>query len=117
MTGMLTYDNVDSFMIVDCGGGTVDLTTRRIQENGKRLGEVAERMGACYGSTFVDLNFVKYLGEQLGVDAIERLKVRNRSEYHSLVQKFCEEVKHTFSGERSAYETYYLEISRRSALK
>ncbi|CAB5380780.1 unnamed protein product [Rhizophagus irregularis] len=38
----------DSFMIVDCGGGTVDLTTRELLED-KRLSELTERTGDCCG--------------------------------------------------------------------
>ncbi|CAB5381347.1 unnamed protein product [Rhizophagus irregularis] len=48
-----------TFMIVDCGGGTVDLTTRKLIDN-KRLGEITERIGDFCGSTFIDNEFVNF---------------------------------------------------------
>ena len=44
-------------MIVDCGGGTVDLTTRKLLED-DQLGEVTERAGDFCGSTFIDKEFI-----------------------------------------------------------
>ncbi|CAG8622068.1 13230_t:CDS:2, partial [Dentiscutata heterogama] len=41
-----------SFLIVDCGGGTVDLTT--------------QRAGDFCGSTFIDKEFLKFLGRIVG---------------------------------------------------
>ncbi|CAB5381344.1 unnamed protein product [Rhizophagus irregularis] len=41
-----------NFMIVDCGGGTVDLTTRQV--DGNQLGEITERAGDYCGSTFIE---------------------------------------------------------------
>jgi len=47
-------------MIVDCGGGTVDLTTHKIIGN-KQLGEITERTEDYCRSTFIDKEFVEYL--------------------------------------------------------
>ncbi|PKY19004.1 hypothetical protein RhiirB3_468915, partial [Rhizophagus irregularis] len=49
-----------TFMIVDCGGGTVDLTTRKVLKD-RQLGEVTERAGDYCGSTFIDREFIKVL--------------------------------------------------------
>ncbi|CAB4491812.1 unnamed protein product [Rhizophagus irregularis] len=46
-------DSGTTFMIVDCGGGTVDLTTRKLL-NRKQLGEVTERTGDYCGNAFRD---------------------------------------------------------------
>ncbi|CAB4437362.1 unnamed protein product [Rhizophagus irregularis] len=64
-----------TFMIVDCGGGTVDLTTRKLLEE-NQLGEVTRRAGDFCGSTFIDNEF------------IELLKF----------QEFCQNVKLPFTG-------------------
>ncbi|RGB36622.1 hypothetical protein C1646_741658 [Rhizophagus diaphanus] len=50
-----------SFMIVDCGGDTVDLTTRQLLD-GNKMSEVTERTGNNFGSSFIDQEFVKFLG-------------------------------------------------------
>ncbi|CAG8465784.1 7747_t:CDS:10 [Ambispora leptoticha] len=43
----------EHYMIVDCGGGTVDLTTRKLLP-GKQIGEVTVRTGGYCGSAYVD---------------------------------------------------------------
>ncbi|CAB5380776.1 unnamed protein product [Rhizophagus irregularis] len=54
----------DSFMIVDCGGGTVDLTTRELLED-ERLSEITERSGDYCGSSFIDQAFLE-IKEEFG---------------------------------------------------
>jgi hypothetical protein len=51
------------YMIVDCGGGTVDLVTHELQEDGT-VKEVAVGSGGCCGGTYVDQAYLLYLGEQ-----------------------------------------------------
>jgi len=46
-------------MVVDCGGGTVDLTTRQLLDCDK-LSEITERTGDSCGSSFVDQEFIKF---------------------------------------------------------
>ncbi|KAG9291259.1 hypothetical protein G9A89_021761, partial [Geosiphon pyriformis] len=65
-----------SFMIVDCGGGTVDLTTRTLLP-GNKLGEITERDGALCGSSFVDREFVRFVGRKVGMGAMNKLKTNN----------------------------------------
>ncbi|KAG9284682.1 hypothetical protein G9A89_003642 [Geosiphon pyriformis] len=45
-----------SFMVCDCGRGSVDLTTRKLLAENK-LGEITERTGYLCGSTYVDTEF------------------------------------------------------------
>ncbi|RGB33485.1 hypothetical protein C1646_704263 [Rhizophagus diaphanus] len=88
------------FMIVDCGGGTVDLTTRKlIGIKPFQLGEVTERIGDFCGSTFIDNEFVKFLRRKLGTHAIDRLKENNYGQFQYLIQEFCRRVKEPFTGE------------------
>ena len=42
-----------NFMVVDCGGGTIDLTTRKLLDK-NQLGEITERAGGNCGSAFID---------------------------------------------------------------
>ncbi|GES81265.1 hypothetical protein GLOIN_2v1030945 [Rhizophagus clarus] len=55
-----------SFMIVDCGGGTVDLTTRKLLQN-ERLSEITERTGDFCGGSYVDREFIKFLSRKLEI--------------------------------------------------
>ncbi|CAG8744997.1 4750_t:CDS:2, partial [Gigaspora rosea] len=53
-----------NFLIVDCGGGTVDLTMRKLLSNYEvALSEVTECTGDFCGSVFIDQEFLKFLGE------------------------------------------------------
>ncbi|CAI2175780.1 15441_t:CDS:2 [Funneliformis geosporum] len=102
-----------TFMIVDCGGGTVDLTTRKLVGE-KKVGEVTERAGDYCGSTFIDQEFLKYLGNLLGHSAIDKLKGNNYKQLQYMVQKFCRHAKLPFTGEDKNfhYELDLLDTAR-----
>ncbi|CAG8758932.1 13428_t:CDS:2, partial [Dentiscutata erythropus] len=93
----LTSDDT-IFMVVDCGGGTVDLTTRKLLTNGQ-LGEVAERAGDFCGSTFVDKKFLELMDSIAGESAMKKLKENNYCELQYLVKEFCEQAKFQFTGD------------------
>ena len=85
-------------MIVDCGGGTVDLTTRKLI-GVKRLSEITERIGDFCGSTFIDKEFVEFLRRKLGTRAIDLLIENHYGQFQYLVQDFCRRAKIPFSGD------------------
>ncbi|CAG8607046.1 14532_t:CDS:2 [Funneliformis mosseae] len=87
-----------TFMIVDCGGGTVDLTTQKLEDE-KQLGEITERAGDYCGSTFIDKEFVKYLRDKLGNNAIDLLEEKHYGQMQYMVQEFCRNVKLPFTGD------------------
>jgi len=84
-------------MIVDCGGGTVDLTTRKLLE-GNQLGEVTERAGDFCGSIFIDKEFIELLKREVGNSAIDLLSDKHYGQLQYLVQEFCQNVKLPFTG-------------------
>ncbi|EXX70473.1 hypothetical protein RirG_087050 [Rhizophagus irregularis DAOM 197198w] len=96
-----------TFMIVDCGGGTVDLTTRNIV--GKDVGEITERSGDYCGSSFVDQAFLEHLKTILGHFAIDKLKENHYKQLQYMVQKFCRQAKFLFTGEDRNFK-YELDI-------
>jgi molecular chaperone DnaK (HSP70) len=98
-------------MIVDCGGGTVDLTTRMLIGN-KRLSEITERIGDFCGSTFIDREFINFLREKLGTRAIDILIENHYGQYQYMVQEFCEYAKNLFTGDRGFL--YELDIEENS---
>src|SRR5688572_17125042 len=89
-------------MIVDCGGGTVDLTTRRLYEN-NQLGEITERIGYFCGSTFIDKKFIKLLEREVGKSAVESFRENYYGQFQYLVQEFCQKIKIPFTGEKLEY--------------
>ncbi|CAI2200852.1 8137_t:CDS:2, partial [Funneliformis geosporum] len=96
-----------TFMIVDCGGGTVDLTTRKVLP-GNKLGEVTERAGDFCGSSFVDGEFIKHLRRELGNEAIDLLRDNFYGQMQYLVQSFCQNAKIPFTGDD---RDFYYEIN------
>ncbi|CAI2172469.1 1056_t:CDS:2 [Funneliformis geosporum] len=98
----------NSFMIVDCGGGTVDLTTRKLIGIGQ-LGEVTERTGDFCGSTFIDNEYIRFLRKKLGHRAIDLLKEHNYGQYQNIIQTFCRRVKIPFTGDDPGFH-YTLDI-------
>ncbi|GBB85957.1 hypothetical protein RclHR1_01240008 [Rhizophagus clarus] len=87
-----------NFMIVDCGGGTIDLTTRKLINN-DQLGETTERTGDFSGSTFIDSEFIKYLRNVLGDEPMDLLRDNNYGEMQYLIQQFCRYCKIPFTGD------------------
>ena len=59
------------FMVVDSGGGTVDITVHEVL-TGKKLKEVVTGTGGAYGSTYVDKYFIEeFLASKLTSKVIE----------------------------------------------
>src|ERR1051325_4903564 len=100
---------LDSFMIVDCGGGTVDLTTRKLLE-GQKLGEITEAKGYYYGGSFVDEEFIKFLGRKVGSSAIKLLNENNYSQLQYMVQEFCRRVKFPFTDKKADFKPFNLDL-------
>ena len=82
-------------MIVDCGGGTVDLTTCKLIGD-KQLSEITECTGDYCGSTFIDKEFAEYLRRKLGSQAINLLMKNHYGQFQYIFQEFCRRVKNTF---------------------
>ncbi|KAL3878427.1 hypothetical protein ACJMK2_030777 [Sinanodonta woodiana] len=55
------------FMVVDMGGGTVDVTVREVAE-GRKLKEIYVATGGAWGGTKVNDNFINFMEELLGQD-------------------------------------------------
>ena len=62
-------------MVVDCGGGTVDITVHEVEEEMGTLKELHKAAGGMYGSVSVDREFEKLLVGIFTKDFIEEFKV------------------------------------------
>src|ERR1043166_9730893 len=97
-------------MVVDCGGGTVDLTTRELLDN-ERLGEITEISGDFCGSTYIDAEFIKYLESIVGRNSFDLLKRKHYGQMQYMVQDFCRKAKLPFTAEDEQL-SYELDIAR-----
>ncbi|CAI2174174.1 6280_t:CDS:2 [Funneliformis geosporum] len=98
-----------NFMVVDCGGGTVDLTTRQLLDNDK-LSEITERTGDYCGGSYVDQEFLKFLGCRVGVSTVNTVIDKHYHQLQYMVQEFCRQVKIKFTGIKSEFVPVNLEL-------
>lgn len=102
----------DVVMIVDCGGGTVDITTHRILE-GAAMEELAVGGGGAHGSTFVDREFERYLIERLGVDVIRAYEQESPNDYVAMMAAW-ERLKCSYGDSAGGEgDTYFLPLDAR----
>ena len=77
----------DRFMVLDCGGGTVDITMHKVdQMMPLKLSEIRARDGGDYGSTYVDQEYQKFLMELIGVDRWNRFNPSSSHGEQSFLQ-------------------------------
>jgi hypothetical protein len=99
-------------LIVDCGGGTVDLTVRKLL-SGRRLREMTMSTCGYNGGSYVDKNFLEFFEGQVGKSAMDMLKKNHYSQINYMVQHFCSSVKIPFTGEESDFTTFELDTERK----
>ncbi|XP_018431069.1 PREDICTED: heat shock 70 kDa protein 12A-like [Nanorana parkeri] len=78
----------DKYVVVDCGGGTVDLTVHQIRLPEGHLKELYKASGGPYGSLGVDLEFEKLLCKIFGEDFIDQFKVKRPAAWVDLMIAF-----------------------------
>lgn len=66
----------DTIMIVDAGGGTVDITVHKLDDL-NRLKTVSIPSGNMYGSTSLDDGFLKVLKDHIGERTVDDFKTEN----------------------------------------
>ncbi|PKY63577.1 hypothetical protein RhiirA4_493062, partial [Rhizophagus irregularis] len=89
-----------TFIIIDCGGSTIDITTHKIVGNNPlQLSEVTELIRDFCGSTFIDDEFIKLLNEKFETRAIDLLKKNHYIKFRYIVFEFCQRVKKSFAGD------------------
>ncbi|MFG2951403.1 Hsp70 family protein [Streptomyces adustus] len=76
------------FMVVDAGGGTVDITSYRV-ENGRKLSQLATANGSKAGSNYLNRYFVtEVLCDRFGSSFIDRVSEQHATDLYELVRKW-----------------------------
>ncbi|KAF8449901.1 hypothetical protein BDZ91DRAFT_786934 [Kalaharituber pfeilii] len=90
----------DTFVVVDCGGGTVDLISYEIQQREPKL-EVKEVAvgGKLCGSVFLNKEFEKFIRKRLGEETVKKMKQKGRP-YCLMMKEFDENLKRLFNEEQ-----------------
>ncbi|XP_061186212.1 heat shock 70 kDa protein 12A-like [Saccostrea echinata] len=81
------YQPGKKFMVVDCGGGTVDVTAHKVVEDGS-LKELHCATGDAIGGTNVDRMFFDALTQWLGADVVNQFKRENAADWLDLEKNF-----------------------------
>ncbi len=98
------------FMVVDCGGGTVDITVHEVLKD-KRIKEVVTGTGGAFGSTYVDEQFFKeFLKNKLTAEALTHYEEEDPIGYLELLANW-ERKKCDFDPEKT--EVTYFDIPTR----
>lgn len=105
----------DKYIIVDVGGGTVDMTVHQI-EDGNYLRELAKGNGGQLGGEKVNDKFCDFLQEVIGKDLILRANVTHHADYLYLIQQF-EILKRTVSPSMYGFQKFTLPLSIRNSYK
>jgi hypothetical protein len=87
-----SLENGTVIMIVDAGGGTVDITVHEVIK-GQRLDEVVPCGGGLYGSKYVDENFREFLARKLSAEAMDEFQSQWPVEYAKLMSETWESIK------------------------
>ena len=113
INNVIVQFDTETYLVVDCGGGTVDLTVRSLLSDGQ-LAEKTERTGDFCGGTYVDDEFLKFVEGRVGGDAMNSLKEKHYDQVNYMVHKyFCPEIKIPFTGEISEFKNIELDIERK----
>eukprot|EP00918_Siedleckia_nematoides_P020086 GHVU01042803.1.p1 GENE.GHVU01042803.1~~GHVU01042803.1.p1 ORF type:complete len:676 (-),score=68.68 GHVU01042803.1:1207-3204(-) len=76
------------YMVVDCGGGTVDITVHEMESTHNHLRELYKATGGPYGSVGVDNEFEKLLVAIFGSDFIEAFRYKRPAGWVDLMMAF-----------------------------
>lgn len=92
----------DSFIVLDGGGGTVDLISYKIVSlDPLRLQEAAPGIGALCGAAFLNLRFEDLIRTRLGAAAFDRLRESLPMLWPAAVKEFENSVKRNFDPSKS----------------
>ncbi|ESN95006.1 hypothetical protein HELRODRAFT_102816 [Helobdella robusta] len=76
------------YMVVDCGGGTVDITVHEMEENGGCLRELHRATGGPYGSIGIDHEFEKLLCNIFSPEFMNSFKLKRPTGWVDLMTSF-----------------------------
>ncbi|CAG8502878.1 16830_t:CDS:2 [Dentiscutata heterogama] len=112
-SGEFDFSVGDTFMVVDLGGGTVDITTMKLLVGGK-LSEKIESKGDYCGGSYVDQEFLNFLAKKVGESTIENLKEHHYGQIQRVIHVFRKRIKHRFTGKSEDFTDFELDLEELS---
>ncbi|XP_060080309.1 heat shock 70 kDa protein 12A-like [Ylistrum balloti] len=71
------------YMLIDLGGGTVDITVREVLEN-RNLKEVHQATGGAWGGMEVNAQFLGFISKLVGENVLSELRLHYKADYLEL---------------------------------
>ncbi|KAL3878564.1 hypothetical protein ACJMK2_030901 [Sinanodonta woodiana] len=93
--GMGTFQPGDKYLILDAGGGTIDITVHKVHHDGT-LRELHAASGGDWGGKKVDKAFYDVLANIVGTSVMRKVNRNDKSDYLDLFREF-EVKKRTFN--------------------
>ncbi|XP_052674336.1 heat shock 70 kDa protein 12A-like [Crassostrea angulata] len=97
------------YMVVDAGGGTIDITVHEVQENGT-LKELHKANGGDWGGTKVDAAFTSLLADIVGNNVMEAFSSMHKYDFLEFLREF-EVKKRTITPQLSEKVTFKVPIN------
>ncbi len=72
------------YILIDAGGGTVDISCHESMNNMK-IKEIFHPSGGAWGSTYIDDEFIKLLNNIFSIEWINKFKICNSHSYYELL--------------------------------
>ncbi|XP_061183641.1 heat shock 70 kDa protein 12A-like [Saccostrea echinata] len=85
--GISAFKPGSRYLVLDAGGGTVDITVHEVQFNGT-LKELDKASGGAWGGTRVDQSFKEMLEEIVGGGMLEEFALSHTADYIDLFRDF-----------------------------
>ncbi|XP_060557848.1 heat shock 70 kDa protein 12B-like [Ruditapes philippinarum] len=82
-----TFKPGTSYIVLDLGGGTVDVTVHHLEYDGK-LSEIARASGGAWGATQVDEAYLEFLEELFGRCVFQAFRENNTSDFLEMLREF-----------------------------
>ncbi|CAG2206693.1 unnamed protein product [Mytilus edulis] len=101
------------YLILDAGGGTIDITVQEVQED-ESIKQLYMANGGDWGGTKVDLAFEKFLEEFAGKPALQKFRQEDKSGHLDLQREF-EIKKRTIKSDQTSKTTIRVPVSLKDA--
>lgn len=77
----------EKYMVVDAGGGTIDITVHEVKDDGS-VKELHKANGGDWGGTKVDASFISLLADIVGYAVLETFISENKYDFFHLLRDF-----------------------------
>lgn len=84
---LVNFQKGDSYLLLDAGGGTVDIIVHEVGDNGE-LKEIHPACGGDWGGTLVDRAFLDFLKDLVGNKALEDFCRTEITDFQDLMREF-----------------------------